>query len=187
MIVCREPSAADLEHVAANIRAMDRRECEEIYNCDPLEGMRESVARSPWCASVISDDVLICIVGVAADGDLLSMRGMPWLIGIEGIEQHRRAFAVLTGPIIRRMEREYPLLSNVVLQENTLSVEWLTRAGFTLGAPVTIGRAACLRFWKARDGLVCDSGGGEQRNQRVRLCASRERGEQSGQVQPGDI
>lgn len=143
---------ADIDHIAANMRDMDRRECAEIFNCDPLDGVRESVRRSPWCVSVISRGELICIVGVAPDGDmLLNRRGMPWLVGIEGIERHPRAFSMLTGPVIERMEREYPLLSNIVLQENTLSIAWLMRAGFTLGAPEMIGAAKCLRFWKARD------------------------------------
>lgn len=172
MIVTRPPRPADLEHVAANIRPMDRRECEEINQCDPLEGMRESVERSPWSAAVISRDELICIVGVAPhSNDLLSGCGMPWLIGIDGIEAHPRAFAVLTGPVIRRMEQEYPRLSNVVHSENELSIRWLERAGFTLGEPERVGRAMCLRFWKVRDGLDDNRSAGRGGPFNVRLRA----------------
>lgn len=187
MIVCRPVRDADLIDVAERIRPMDRRECLEIYEVEPLQGLRDSVAASPWCAAVVSDGELIAIAGVAADGDLLSMRGIPWMIGVDGIEKHPRAFVVLTNHIIARMEQEYPLLENVVLEENTLSIGWLTRAGFTMGKPELIGGARCLRFWKARDGLVCSSSSGERSSQRVRLCEGRERREQGGQVQPSDV
>ena len=170
MIECHHVTDEHVNYVARWVRHMDRRECEEIYNTTPLDGLRESVARSPWCGAIISRGELICIVGVARDGGLLTRCGLPWLIGVEGIEQHPRAFAVLTGPIIKRMEAEDPLLSNVVLQENTLSINWLTRAGFELGDPEMIGGAACLRFRKARDGLVCDSGSGECGSKRLRVC-----------------
>jgi hypothetical protein len=105
----------DVEEVAANMRAMDRRECEELFLCEPLEGLRDSVDNSPWKVAVIDGGKLIAMVGVGAlNGDMIGVYGKPWMVAVEGIERHARAFASLTAPIIARMEMEYPHLSNVV-------------------------------------------------------------------------
>lgn len=163
MIEARKPTIADMVHISAHMRAMDRRECWELYEAAPRKAVLQSVQMSTWCASVISRGELIAIVGVARE-HLLSSIGQPWMLAVEGIEEHQRAFAILTGPIIARMHVEYPRLENVVHTENETSIGWLRRAGFEFGEPEPFGRrgAQALRFWKASD-VVRDCSSGVQR------------------------
>lgn len=155
MIVIRPIRSADIAHVAANARDADRREGLDLFGYDVLEGLTESVKASSWCAAIEDDEELIALVGVAAH-ELLTTHGAPWMIGVNGIEKHGRAFVRMTQPIIGRMLDEYPLLSNIVHSENALSVRWLKRAGFTFGALEPVGQAGAMgfRFWKARPGWV---------------------------------
>jgi hypothetical protein len=137
-IVIRPTEPGDVPILTANLRAADLAECEAYGRPDIGAGIASSVARSPLCWSAFADGQLACILGVGVI-DMLGGVGSPWMLGTDVLDRQSRVLVRRTPAYIARMRAAFPTLVNFVHAQNTTSVRWLRRLGFTLHDPVPYG------------------------------------------------
>lgn len=126
------PTWGDIKDLAAGLREQDRAELDACGFSDHLEAIETSVRASAWSFAVRVDGGLAAIMGVSAHGTLMAPVGVPWMLGTDLVPKHRRTLATLAPEYIRRMLRDFPVLTNIVHARNTVSVHWLRRVGFTV-------------------------------------------------------
>jgi hypothetical protein len=83
------------------------------------------------CWSAFADGELACVLGVAPLS-VVSGIGSPWMIGTPVLDRHQRVLVRQTPEYISKMLKAFPHLVNYVYAQNTTSVRWLRRLGFTL-------------------------------------------------------
>jgi hypothetical protein len=129
-IVIRATQPGDAQTLAENMRTSD---AHEVRACghEPLEAATKSVATSLLCWSAFADGELACIIGCAPIS-IVSGIGSPWMLGTPVLDQQSRVLVRLTPRYIAQMLKAFPHLVNHVHAENTTSVRWLKRLGFTL-------------------------------------------------------
>ena len=132
----RPTETGDAALLAANLRASDRAELQAVGFWDALAPIADSVVTSSLCWSAFADGELACILGVAPLGE---QTGAPWMLGTPVLDAQSRVLVRETPHYITRMLGAFPHLLNFVHAENTTSVRWLRRLGFTLHAAVPYG------------------------------------------------
>lgn len=132
MVEFAEPTPAHVEELTANLRQQDIDELQALGHGDLAAPIRDGVALSSWCYTLLIDGRVAAIFGVAPAGGLLDPRGVPWLLGTDLIWPNRRALARHARRYILRMLATYPHLINIVHARNTHATRWLRRAGFVL-------------------------------------------------------
>lgn len=148
------PTAADIDELAARMRAQDTAEVHALRPGVPLRGIvQDSVDASAWALAARADGALACIFGLARAGTVLAPIGVPWMLGTPTVLQHKRSLNRLARRYIKQMLQETPILLNAVHADNTVAVNWLKRMGFELQAPVATGAlgAPFHEFRMARD------------------------------------
>ena len=129
-ITVRPPHASDICRLLRGLRQADRAEI-AAAGCDPRTIIEQSVHDSPFCWAALADGELILLFGVAP------MRGqpgtgIPWAMGTDLVQTHRRTLMRRVPAYIALMLRAYPRLVNFVHAENDRSIHWLRHMGFTL-------------------------------------------------------
>ena len=130
-VLIRRTAPGDVEILAANLREQDLAETRAYGHAEPLPGLRRSVAHSMLCWSGFVNGELACILG-AAPLSVLGGIGSPWMMGTSVLDAHSRVLVRETPGYISKMLKAFPHLVNHVHAENTTSVRWLKRLGFTL-------------------------------------------------------
>ncbi len=128
----------DVEALIANLRESDLIECIAYGRDDIPAGIRSSVNRSVLCWTGLADGEVASIMG-CTPLNMLAGIGSPWMLGTPLLDRHSRVLVRETPAYIARMLSIFPHLFNLVHVENTTSVRWLRRVGFTLHAPVPYG------------------------------------------------
>lgn len=133
-VIYAQPTPADLDYMAANLRAGDR---EEIH---ASSGSRDYRACLAFAVSHGRDTLLGC----APDGEpvllfgvttlsLLSNRGCPWALATERANEFKRSLVVGGRAYTAAMLQQYARLENMVDARNAQAVRWLRRCGYTIG------------------------------------------------------
>lgn len=138
-----------LEHVAENMREADRVEIAALSRWSPLEALRHSADASTWARTALVDGVPIQVFGVTPT-TLTSRVGCPWLLGTDGIVEHGRLFLRHSREWRDYMLGTYPVLRNVVHDENDVAIRWLRWIGFTLSEPFETPGGATVRLFETR-------------------------------------
>ena len=121
----------DAAAVAANLRDADRAEC-AAAGVDDFEGViADGIEHSALCWTAWVDGQPAAVFGVRAWDEV----GVPWMLGTDAVQVHRRAFIQLAPAYIDQMLQAFPRLLNHVHARNTLAVRWLKHAGFALQEP----------------------------------------------------
>lgn len=137
-VLIRDTALQDVVHLAHNLRPSDLREAQAYGHPDLVVALSSSAARSVLCWSAFVDGELACVIGVAPIS-MLNGQGSPWMMGTPVLDRHHRILVRRTPEYITRMLTAFPHLMNFVHAENTTSVRWLRRLGFTLHDPVPYG------------------------------------------------
>lgn len=144
----RTATIDDCMDIGSRMRRADREEVWASAKVGPLTAMIESFNVSPmvWTGEV--DGEPVCMFGVGAV-NILSQRGAPWLLGVEGLERYSFAFLRRNRPIIKEMIGTFSYLENYVDARNTTSIRWLRWLGFTIEKPQPHGHMMLPfhRFW----------------------------------------
>jgi len=130
----RNTQPGDAVVLAASLRKQDLDEVRACGFNDPVEAIEVSIKSSDWCHTAWDGEQIVCIVGLAPSGTVLTSYGVPWMLGSDLVLTHRRALARAARDYTAAMLRRYPRLVNVVHADNTVAVRWLSRIGFTLDA-----------------------------------------------------
>lgn len=127
-----EPTAKHLDYLAARLRAQDQAELRASGWDDFRQALQSSAQVSRWTRVALIEGAPAAVFGCAEHGSLLAPAGVPWLLGTDAVASHGRVLQREARRYIAAMLQEYPRLFNAVHAENTVSVRWLRRLGFTL-------------------------------------------------------
>jgi hypothetical protein len=141
--------AAHVDRIAANMRADDRREVWASDRRTPGEALRLSLGMSQmaWTCLVRGEPAFMW--GVSRPGSILSVTGVPWLLGTDEIVDVRREFLRQSRGFVDLMQAPFERLENYVHADNRLSRRWLKWCGFTLDPEaVRMNGEDFYRFWR---------------------------------------
>lgn len=133
---------ATKHHARALARIMRRKDREEVMSSGglpPEQAVRASINRSEESYAVYAGNDLLCVFGVT----LLPPQGkaqLPWALGSDLIDKHRRVFWKCSKVVIEHFRDKYPLMFNMIHGQNTPALRWLERLGFTLSPPERWGK-----------------------------------------------
>ncbi len=142
-IVRRPPRSEDVSDLAANIRPADRAEVMALHPGEDLEAiLRAALAVKGWRLAVDIDGRLALIGGIAEVPGQGGRVGCCWMLGTRHAERYP-GMVTRIGMQYRDLALEiYPAFVNFVHAENTVSIRWLRRLGFTVDPePVPLGPA----------------------------------------------
>ena len=137
-VLIRPTEPGDAAELFANLRPSDLAECQAYGRGDIAAGIASSVNRSMLCWTGLVDGELAAIIGVAPI-NMLTGIGSPWMLGTPVLDTHSRVLVRRTPEYIAKMLNAFPHLVNFVHANNTTSVRWLRRLGFTLHAAQPYG------------------------------------------------
>lgn len=142
-VLIRPTQPGDADTLFENLRPADLAECQAYGGGDIRAEIADSVHHSMLCWTGFVDGELAAVMGVRPL-NLFGGVGSPWMLGTPVLDRHARILVRETPDYIARMLRAFPHLINFVHAENTTSVRWLRRLGFTLHAPEPYGRLSAL-------------------------------------------
>lgn len=138
MITMLPATEDDARELAPLLRAEDRAEVLAL-GCDPVDGLLQSLSGSCEAWTYRDDERIICMAGVAPLS-LIGRTGVPWLLGSDLVQVHRRAFMLETRRMVARWLDMFAVLRNTVDCRHEAALRWLRWLGFTLGEPFPMGR-----------------------------------------------
>ena len=117
----------DCRELAPNMRSQDVKEIGYSHGLNPLRSLQEGYRLSQVCNSVIHEDgSVVGMFGVADQGVVAS----PWLLGADKLIDTRKEFIPQAIEWVEEMSSIYPILTNFVHVDNTVSLAWLKSLGF---------------------------------------------------------
>lgn len=119
-------------HIAAmesRIRPADVEELQAAAGLSPKTVMEIGLARGEESQTLLADGLPICMFGVTP---INSTVGLPWMVGTDDLEAHRRFFLQASGPVLAGILGRWGYLVNWVDARNLKAVRWLRWLGFTL-------------------------------------------------------
>jgi hypothetical protein len=137
------PATPELgQAVAVNMRVADQMEVWSLARLTPHEAVEHSLRSSTeaWVATVDDRPMIVFGCGPLAD---VPPWGVPWLLGVQGVEHHAREFLTMAPAYIERWAQQYHCLYNMVDQRNERAIRWLKRMGFQFHPAVPAGPDAC--------------------------------------------
>ena len=137
-LVFRTPHACDILRLAVNLRQADRDELAACDHFDAFAAVEHSVRHSTLCWAVCAPGELLAVFGVCPLAGHPGV-GTPWLLATEAAAHHVRPLIELPGPYIARMLDAFPRLVNFVHADNTRSIRWLRRLGFSVDQSAPFG------------------------------------------------
>lgn len=142
----RQPTVADVEYLAENMRQQDVDEVWAASHFSPIEAIQTGVDESDYAVVALNGDVPVMIYGLKKLG-LVSDNGIPWALGAYGVYQCRKELVTMSRSIVDKMLDICPVLFNYVDCRNTVSIHWLKWLGFTMHSAKPYG-AESLPFHK---------------------------------------
>lgn len=140
----------DVTYVAENMRESDAREVWTTSRATPWTALHTSIALSAEAHVFRADGVPAMIYGLGVTPERI---GVPWLLGTNVLDKHRKSFMQVCKSAVRRWRNEHVLLQNRVLADNAESIRFLAALGFSFDEPqVNENGALVRRFW-AEGGL----------------------------------
>ncbi len=132
LIAFRLPTCADIEYLAAHLRASDLAELAAVSDLSPLQAVQASVACSDpeFVFAVFADQHLLAIGG--ASPTLEPGVAAPWLLATSRIDAHLWTLTRQSRRILALMLGKYSCLSNVIDQRQHGTLRWLQSLGFSL-------------------------------------------------------
>lgn len=125
-IIIRKGTPADAESLTPRLRAADALEA-HLAGATLAGSM--ALAAEVWAAE--EDGKVIALAGLALiEGTDI---GLPWMVGSDELSKHPVSLVREGLAFVARWERRCSVLTNFVHAENTASIEWLQRLGFTMG------------------------------------------------------
>lgn len=144
----REPTEADIEELAANMRALDRKECEIVTGLAPREALKQSVAESANALAAVIDGQVISIFG-HSDASFLGEERYPWMISMTGIERYAREVIEGAPIMFEAMKGGAERLHNIVHADNRTAIRFIGWLGFSFGERFDLNGEPFLPFeWR---------------------------------------
>lgn len=117
----------DCAEIAPLMREQDVKEIMYSHGVKPLEALENCYNTCAICNSIIHEDGSVVGMFGVADYDILAS---PWLLGTDKIIETRKEFIPQAKEWVEEMINIYPILTNYVHVDNTVSLVWLKSLGF---------------------------------------------------------
>ena len=146
-VFLKRASRRDCEAVIGDIRPADEAELVASDGDARMAVIKGWLASPSYCwAGYDERGRTLGIFGVYAESWYWSC---PWLVGTRALESRRREFAALSFRVFPRVRARFPNMRNFVDARNSVSIAWLSKLGFTMGAPVERGPygLSFIPFW----------------------------------------
>ena len=125
-----EPTAAHIDHVARNMREIDRYEIFAAHGDTPWPALKFAVSRSKMVWAIVTDTgEPLALIG--ASSRPWGEGAFGWMLGTDKISEYPLAFARITKKCVEELAKEYGVLTNRVAPENTTTLKWLKWVGAT--------------------------------------------------------
>lgn len=131
LITFNAPTEADIHYVAEHMVNYEVAELAALGKL-PLPALLHGVKVSTECFTVCNNGVPFAIFGIVPDS-ILGDRACVWCLVTHRLAHNKRAVAFYAPRIIRDFTTRYPVLYNRIHEDNTISMKWLKRLGFTFG------------------------------------------------------
>lgn len=119
----------DCLDLAPRMRKQDMDEVRASHGHSPVEALLSSLNCSEEAFSIIHNDQVIGMFGVAP---IVNRLGTPWLLASDELPQVSREFLPESRKWIESLAPRYDVLINYVHHKNTVSKRWLKWLGFNL-------------------------------------------------------
>jgi hypothetical protein len=122
------------------MRKADHDELSAVMNCAPdddvMKGYEDS--ENKWIIFDVEGtiNIPVALFGVQRFNE---KTGVPWMVATNDISKIKRFLVENTKKYIDIMKKDFDLLVNFVDVRNTVSIEWLKRAGFQFDEPAPYG------------------------------------------------
>lgn len=143
------------EFIAANMRALDRREIFQLAALTSWNAIEMSTATADRVHTAMIDGEPGAIWGINRKS-IFSDIGVPWLLATDAIEKPVRRVLAESVRYFKAFEELYEYQENWVLTEHEKAVKWLRWLGFEMEEPAPFGPfgVSCIRFGKGLDQCV---------------------------------
>lgn len=132
------PTPENLDFIAARMRRADVVEVMAAGRRSPREAVLKSVELSDRCSVALINGEPCAVFGLVI-ANVVTGWGVPWLLGTDLIDRHKKLFVEHTRTGVREMLEICPILINYVHAENLKSIRWLKTMGFTVEAAEPFG------------------------------------------------
>lgn len=133
-----------IPHLAANMRAHDRREC-AAFGKAPYTALEHALKSSLWALTAMEDEP-VAMLGVSPRS-MIEGIGVPWMLGTERIYDSGRALVALVPPVVAEMRASFERLENVVSKDNDRAISFLRHFGWRVSDEVVpVGGVEFVRF-----------------------------------------
>lgn len=150
VVVVEETRGAHCPVLCANLRAGDRRECEDA-GLAPRRAIYRSYRNSLYARTVFFDGDMAGMFGLG--GGALSDTGSPWLFTTPAVERNPFAFLRCARAFVDEMLTIKPMLENFVSANYPEACRFLRALGFELSEPQPYGvKGAPFRKFSMRAG-----------------------------------
>ena len=132
---------AEVQHIEAMLPHVRQADVDELWASTmstPEEALRLGLKMSSECWAGLVDGEPFCVFGVVP-GSILGGIGLPWLVGTEGIQKHRRFFLRGSKSFGQHWLETFDSLVNLVDARNTVAIRWLKWMGFQFSPPTPAG------------------------------------------------
>jgi hypothetical protein len=131
-IIIREYLETDLEYLANNLRDVDRRELEALFDEPAIEGLKYSIENADSIWVVCHKQIPCMIFGISdrTEEKEEARSGLIWAVGTDEVYKHKKALHEISQNVINNWFEEYDVLFNYIWDENTLHKTWLKSLGF---------------------------------------------------------
>ena len=130
-----KPTTALVHRIADNMRGEDAAEVWAASHHTPLESLLASWAASEFCTVALSAEGEPLVMFGLVRRDLVSDRGVIWMLGADTSRAHKKEFLLQTPKVISQMLLVCRRLHNMVHSKNRASLRWLRWLGFTILPP----------------------------------------------------
>lgn len=140
MIKFVRPTFDMIESIAEDMRQADADEVWASNRHTPLQSLMKGWENSHYSTVAMCNGQPLVMIGLVRR-DLITERGVVWMLGANKAMKYRRDFLLQTKPIIDEMLVICSYLYNMVYIKNTRSIQWLKRLGFTVDNAIPYGPA----------------------------------------------
>lgn len=100
----------------------------------------DSVQKSVWVKTAVSEKGQTMAIGGLVPLPDQSKKAAVWMLGTSLVAKHKAAFAFLPQEVIKAaQELGFREIFNYVLEQNSISLRWLEKNGFTIGNKIKFG------------------------------------------------
>lgn len=131
----RKSIQSDILPIAHNMRDMDVKEIWDSHRSSPYNALRRGLKTKGNTWTIIVNGIPVGMVGVV-ERTLLSDTGTPWLLGTDVLTDDTKLFLKISKIVLKKMSQGYKMLENYESVENTASLRWLKKLGFTIGEEI---------------------------------------------------